>query len=543
MKNTLKIFFQKYYYLFTGLLIFLSFPVYDVWFLKGYTFFAWFSLIPLLIYTRKSSYKEILFSSFIAGFIGNFFVYFWLGDFGANVGGGSFVIQIFMSLSLTVYFITKIIASEYLSRKFEKSRLFIYPSVWIFIDWIESIGFLAFPWVYWGYSQFQFMPFMQFSGFTGIMGITFILVLSNNVFADFIFKNFTKENFLKEFTLKDIFSVASFKQIIIFISIILIIIGYGQYVLIKTDAANKRDMRIAVIQSCISPWENWNQNRFQYLEHLDYYTKQSLKHDPDILIWSESATLETISYHYANGNLNEFERRVLEIARSAGKPLVTGEIGIINDFPNHRRYPQNNAVLIDGNGKVVNTYAKINLVPFGEWFPYNKWFPFLNQLLSDFGASNFVPGRAPLLFESLNRKFGVLICYEGIFYRLCREYKNLGSEFLINITNLGWTDKYAGHIQQFAASRFRAVENGIWFVSSSNTGITALIDPYGRIINAIPRLDKGFLVSEMDFDKNHRTFYSVYGDIILYAAMIFIVVLLAILLCRLRLKIFKDINI
>jgi apolipoprotein N-acyltransferase len=500
--------------------MFLSFPVYDIWFLKGYTFFAWFFLIPLLIYVRKNSYQDILFSSFIAGFIGNFFIYAWLGDFGANVGGGDYVIRIFMTLCLTVFFLTKIIISEYFSRKYEKYRLFIYPSVWIFIDWIESIGFLAFPWIYWGYSQFQFIPFLQLSSYTGIMGITFILIFANNIFSD-LFNYYLK----KEKSIKELFASLEFKKVVIFIIIIIIFIGYGQYIIIKNEMPEKRDMRIAVIQSCISPWENWGQNRFQYLQNLDYYTQESLKHNPDIIIWSESATLENISYHYANGNLNEFERKVLEIAKTSGKPLVTGEIGVIEDVQNHRRYPQNNAVLIDNSGKVVNTYAKINLVPFGEWFPYDKLFPFLNKILAEFGASNFVPGRDPFVFEALNRKFGVLICYEGIFYRLCREYKKMGSEYLVNITNLGWTDAYAGHIQQFAASRFRAVENGIWFISASNTGITVLVDPYGRITHSIPRLDKGYLVSDINFDLNHKTFYAEYGDIILYAAMIFLFII------------------
>ena len=519
--------FKKYYYLLTGLLIFFSFPVYDIWFLKGYTFFAWVSLIPLFIYVRNQNYKEIIFSSFIAGFIGNFLVYSWIGDFGANVGGGSFVIQVFMTLCLTVFFITKIVIAELLSRKFEKSRMFIFPSVWIFIDWIESIGFLAFPWVYWGYSQFQFVPLIQLSSYTGVMGITFVVIFANYLFSD------TAYQFIKnKKSIKEIFKFNESKKLICFFIFIIIVFGYGQYLTTKNRIPQKQDMSIAVIQSCISPWENWNQNKFQYLDNLEDYTKQSLKYNPDIIIWSESATLEYISYHYGNGRLNEFESRVLDIAKAAGKPLVTGEIGVLEDYFSYRRYPQNNAVLINENGKVVNTYAKIHLVPFGEWFPYKKWFPVLDELLAEFGASNFVPGRDPFVFNSLGRKFGVLICYEGIFYRLCREYKNLGSEFLINITNLGWTDKYAGHIQQIAASRFRAVENGIWFISASNTGITALIDPFGRIVKTIPRLEKGYLVAGISFGLNHKTFYSEYGDILLYASMIFLSVICVLIIFK-----------
>ncbi|MFH0974423.1 MAG: apolipoprotein N-acyltransferase [Spirochaetota bacterium] len=521
MQDKILNFFRNYYYILSGFLVFLSFPTYDIWFLKGFSFFAWISLVPLLVYIREKSYKEILWSSFIAGIIWNYLVYGWIGDFGANVKGGDLVIQAFMTPSLTVFFVTKILMAEYFSRQFEKCRIFIYPSIWIFIDWIESIGFLAFPWTYWGYSQFMFTPFIQLSSLTGVMGITFILILANNIFADFCNKYLKQD---KKF--KELLCSSAVKKILALIFFVIIISCLGQYVVSNSGASEKRDLRIAVIQSCISPWENWNQNRFKYLENLEYYTKLSLEQNPDILIWSESATLEHISYHYANGNLNEFERRVLEIARSAGKPLVTGEIGVAEEIFPHRRYPQNNAVLISEKGEVVDTYAKIHLVPFGEWFPYEKWFPFLKELLFQFGASNFVPGREPLVFQALNRKFGVLICYEGIFYKLCRKYKNSGSEFLINITNLGWTDAYAGHIQQFAASRFRAIENGVWFISASNSGITGLIDPYGRIVESIPRLKQGYLVSDLNINLNHPTFYSKYGDIIIYFAIAFIIVII-----------------
>ncbi len=510
-------FFKKYYYLLTGLLIFLSFPTYDIWLLKGFAFFAWISLVPLLIHIRENSYKEILFSSFVSGLIGSYLVYGWLGDFGANMEGGYYILVALIIPNLTFFFVTKIIISEFFSRKYEKCRLIIYPSVWILIDWIQSIGFLAFPWTYWGYSQYKFTPFMQISAYTGIMGITFILIFANVTISNYLFNYFKHGRQLRP-SLKS----AEFKILISFLLILLLIIIYGLYVIIKNDIPEKRDLRVAVIQSCISPWENWRENRFIYLQHLEYYTNLSLQHDPDMIIWSESATLENISFHYKNGNLNLFERKVLDIARTSGKPLLTGEIGVIEDIINDKYFPQNNAVLIDGNGSVADTYAKINLAPVGEWFPYLKWLPFFKGILDKGGASNFVPGSDPLLFKALNRRFGTLICYEGVFYRLCRTYKNMGSDFLVNITNLGWTKKYAGHLQQFAASRFRAVENGIWFISATNTGYTALIDPYGKITGSIPRLDKGYLVSDLNFDKNHITFYSEYGDILLYLAAAFI---------------------
>ncbi len=524
--------FKKYYYILTALLMFLSFPTYDVWILKGYTFFAWFSLIPLFVYIREKSYKDIFISTFIVFLIGNYLVYNWIGHFGAGAGvkGGYILVISVLILSLTVFLATKIIIAEYLSRRLELLRFIIYPSVWIFIDWIQSIGFLAFPWTYWGYSEYPFTAFIQISSIVGIMGITFILILTNYIFSDLIYLKLKNRLSLKGFL-----NTGAFKRLAILLFSLILITIYGAFNLMSNKKPEKRDLRIASIQSCISPWENWKHNRYRYLSELEHYTNLSLDENPDLIIWSESATLENISYNYENGNLNPFERKVLDIARFSKKSLLTGEIGVIRDSIRRRYYPQNNAVLINEEGRVVKTYPKINLVIFGEWFPYDKWFPLLKDLLDKMGGSNFVPGDTPVEFEFRDKKFGVLICYEGIFYKLCRQYKNLGVDFLVNITNDGWTNSYAGHIQHFATSKFRAIENGIWYVRSGNTGLTALIDPYGRIIKSIPILTKGYLTADIDFDLNHETFYSRYGDLFLYITMIFLFIVIAVVVF-LRLK-------
>ena len=189
---------KKYYYLLTALLMFLSFPSHDLWLFKGFTFFAWISLIPLFLYIRDKGYKEIVISTFVAGLIGNFLSYNWIGYFGARVEGGYVVVLLFLIPSLTGFFLTKMLIAEYLSRNCEVLRFIIYPSVWISIDWIQSIGFLAFPWVYWGYSQYQFSSFIQIASFTGVMGITFIVVLINYVISDFIFIKISEEISLRE---------------------------------------------------------------------------------------------------------------------------------------------------------------------------------------------------------------------------------------------------------------------------------------------------------------------------------------------------------
>nr|HPJ37261.1 apolipoprotein N-acyltransferase [Spirochaetota bacterium] len=293
-----------------------------------------------------------------------------------------------------------------------------------------------------------------------------------------------------------------------------------------------RDLRVAMVQSCINPWKNWSLNRMHYLYELQKYTRQSLAADPDMVIWSESATLELISYDYEAGRLNTFERRLFDLVRSMERPLLTGEIGRIDDFLNRVARYSNNAVLISASGDVVKTYAKINLVPFGEWFPYENWFPWVKRLVESFGGSTFTPGSEHVRFQVKGRHFGVLICYEGIFFRFCRDYRNRGLDFLVNITNDGWTSTYNGHIQHFAAAKFRALENGIWFARAGNTGYTTLIDPYGRITASMPILQQGYCAGDMDFSLNRRTVYSLFGDLFSYGAFLFLGCLGGIVLFR-----------
>lgn len=513
----------RHYYLLTSALMFLSFPSYDTVFLKAFPLFAWVFLVPLLVYARGKSLKEVYISSLVAGVLGNAAAYSWIGQFGNNVPGGDAVIMLFIVPCLSIFFSSKILFAEFLSRRFERVRLLVFPSVWIAVDGIQSIGHLAFPWTYLGYSQFPFTSFIQISSFTGVFGVSFILVCSNCVFSDFI--HAVKAGGVG---LRQSLSLPAFRSLAAVVSIVACCILYGAVTLADRGHRSQDRLRVATVQSCIDPWADWSGNKYRYLEELKRLTLESLAKEPEFIVWSESATLELISFNYERGSLNTFEWEVLRLASDNKKPILTGEIGIRQDPYGRRIHPQNNAVLINEHGEVVTSYAKMHLVPFGEWFPYEKWLPWVKKIIDSFGASSFMPGDTPSLFHVKGKAFGALVCYEGIFFRLCRQYKALGADFFVNITNLGWTDTYKGHMQGFASAAFRAVENGIWFVSAGNTGYSALVDPYGRITASIPILKPGYLAGDLDFSLNHATVYSSVGDVILYASILFVIILTSI---------------
>ncbi len=522
--NKLTLILKNHYYLATALLMFLSFPSYDFVLLKFFPVAAWFSFVPLFIYVSGKSLKDVFFAVFITGLLGNLLTFGWIGNFGAKVPGGYFVVLLFLMPSLTTFLAIKIISSEYLSRKYPEYKIFIYPSVWIIIDFVQSIGFLAFPWTYIGYSQYTFTPFIQAASITGILGINFIIIMFSIIFSEYLlaFKNGFSG-------IRDIFKNKYFVRVAAVVLLVVVITVSGFIRLSgRSSESEGKVLKVALVQSCISPWENWSINRYTYLSELMRYTKESLRENPDFIIWSESATLELISFRNMTGDKDGFDDQLFSFVREIGKPLLTGEIGIVvkknQDFLKY--YPQNNAVLISGAGEVVQTYPKMILVPFGEWFPYEQWFSPVKRLVESFGGSDFVPGKKPELFSVNGLKFGALICYEGIFFRLCRDYRNMGADFMVNITNDGWTHDYNGHYQHYSASIFRAVENGLWMVRAGNTGVTSIIDPRGRVVKTIPILKKSFLAGEIDTSQNVKTFYSAHGDLILFASMLFIAVIM-----------------
>lgn len=506
-----------YYYVLSVPLFYVSFLTPVNLFAPLLSVFAWVCLVPLFVYIRSKPLKDVYITSFITGLFGFGVVYYWMGDFGQALPYGKIVIVALIVPCISVFFATKILLAEYLSRMFPRLTMILYPSVWIAFDWVQTIGTMAFPWNFLGYTQYPFIHFIQIASITGIFGITFIIVFANISIAELIQAKLCNSNYRPALLACSIVCV-----------VVMVSTGYGFIRLKHHHEYANSHLRVAMVQSCFSPWENWTRNKYIYLDILKTLTQQAMQHDPDIVVWSESATLENISYSYFNGNLNHFEEEVLALAATNRVPLLTGEIGIIEDVVKRRYYPQNSMVLINSAGQVVDTYAKIHLVPFGEWFPYGELFPFVNDIIDAFGGSNFIPGDSPRIFTIGSFRCAPLICYENIFHRLCRYYANAGIDFYVNITNLLWTENPVGPMQHFYFSVFRAIENGIWFVSAGNSGFTALIDPYGRITTSVPLMKKTYCVGDMDLSMNTGTVYRLCGDVILYVAWAFILVLCAI---------------
>jgi apolipoprotein N-acyltransferase len=169
--------------------------------------------------------------------------------------------------------------------------------------------------------------------------------------------------------------------------------------------------------------------------------------------------------------------------------------------------PLNSALLVAPAGEVVGRYDKVHLVPFGEFVPWP--FGFANKISTEIG--DFKPGDTVVVLPVGDHRIGTFICYESVFPNFVRQFAANGAELLINISNDSWFDKSAARLQHLKIVRMRAAENRRWLLRSTNDGITATIDPAGRLLGTLPEYVESASRTGYSYVKE-TTFYTRYGD-------------------------------
>jgi apolipoprotein N-acyltransferase len=228
----------------------------------------------------------------------------------------------------------------------------------------------------------------------------------------------------------------------------------------------------------------------------------------NLIVWPESpAPFEDID--------PQFRSAMSALARSAQAPVIVGNIGFQPNPANKSGYtPYNRASFINPDGAFIGHYDKMHLVPFGEYVPFKEFFFFAKNLLNEVGT--FEPGAQRTVFSTGGHTYGVFICYESIFGDEIRHLTQQGADVLINISNDGWYGDTSAAWQHLNMVRMRAIENHRWILRATNTGVTASINPYGRVVSALPRHLRSSLRVHFGYEHD-LTFYAAHGDLFAYA--------------------------
>ncbi|MGA2330680.1 MAG: apolipoprotein N-acyltransferase [Syntrophales bacterium] len=488
----------------SGILLFLSFPKH------GAGIMVWVALIPLFFALRDADdIRDGLIAGFVAGLTFYIGIMYWITFVVIHYGHLAYSIGIFLMVLvaayLSIYVALFAAGVVYLSGK-GISGIIAAPALWTCLEYGRSHLLTGFPWENLAYSQYLNRYLIQAVDITGTYGITFIIILVNVVIYDVLNERFRSRRVMGEVALCCI-----------------IVLGIYCYGYIRTGQIEEvsqaaETMGIAVVQGNIDQSVKWNPN-FQN-DTISVYKNLSLRKRssvPALTVWPETAA------PFFFQDVNNMQSEILDVARISEDWLLFGSPSYQKDCGADAGCVSflNSAFLLSPQGRILGRYDKVHLVPYGEYVPMRKMFPFINKLVVGVGDFRSGEGYKPLAMDG--HKLGVLICYEGIFPEASRAYKRMGADLLVNITNDAWFGRTSAPYQHLSMTVFRAVENRLYAVRSANTGISAIIDPTGRIVAQTELFERTALRSKIKFI-NNKTFYSVHGDV-------FVLICMTILVC------------
>lgn len=504
----------------SGVLLYVSFSF------RVFSFLIWFSLTPIfvLILIEKRYSKTLLYLT-LTSFTFYFFYLFWMRNYKhpAALPGGI--------LTTTIFFLIAGIGVKILVDFIKKSgiRRVFWPDVmviscwWLFVDYLKSRGFLAFPWGIPGYSLYAELFMIQSASIFGVWGIDFLILLVNAIVSYFVYTFFASRVIKKDV-------MAGFCVVAL---LVLVNCFYGLITLKKADektisgSAPGKSLKVCLLQPNFDPW---NPDVVKNLTLEFKLTREALREDPELIVWSESSV--PFLYEFNLRRKSRYAIMVDRFFRSIRKPVIFGTLEFDGYVENNNFYGDlYNVALFYKEGRLEERYRKIHLVPFGEWFPYDRLFPFVDKSMKKAGVEEFTPGKEYTVFKLNGISVNPLICFEDVFGDLTRRFVLEGSQVLVNVTNDAWTGSVDAEWQHFSISIFRAIENRRPLVRSANGGITAGIDPWGRIIGIIEPFTTNYLIVDVPIiEPEMITFYTKYGDVLPKVAIagVFFLILFAI---------------
>jgi apolipoprotein N-acyltransferase len=376
------------------------------------------------------------------------------------------------------------------------------PFLWVAVE-LARTYVTGFPWNLLGTAQVENVSLCRIASWTGVYGLSFEIVLVNvAVAAAFLVPRKKRSALLAA-------SVAAAA-----------VLQAGGLV---TLPALPADRSALLVQENVPVTADWTRDYFEStLQDLTSLTLNSMaeKFSPaaagqtsdnkiDLIVWPESP-----APFYTNDPV--FRNAVSEMARSvqtrSAQPwVITGAIGITPAMHSSGQGSQvfNSAALISPSGEWTARYDKVHLVPFGEFLPFPQIFGFAGGLTKEVGEFQRGTSRAPL--DAAGTKLGTFICYESVFPGEVRQFAAARAQVLVNISNDAWYGDSGAYAQHLNQTRMRAIENDRWLLSATDTGVTASIDPYGRVVARLRRKERAALVAPYALT-SVTTFYTRHGD-------------------------------
>lgn len=371
-------------------------------------------------------------------------------------------------------------------------------------EWVRGHVFTGFPWNLYGYGWISVLPIAQSVSFIGPYGLTFLTIFWGAV-AGFYALN------------------PSAHKAPIIVAALTFVTLYGVGIVRMSEPVRYHEgLNIHLVQANIEQKDKWNPEKLvdNFQAHIDLSMMRSDDlNSKNMIVWPETSLPPSFL------NSPAVRERIQSIL---GKDdiLLAGALEITSDLETKKSLYHNSLTLWTNQIKdFERVYSKRHLVPFGEYIPFQGYIPL--KTVTQF--SGFQRGGNDEAVEIKGfPPFLPLICYEIIF----PEVKNITQkEFILTVTNDGWYGMSAGPYQHFTQARFRAIEQGVPVVRSANTGVSGVIDPYGRVVQKSSLGSLSVITSQLPMNISAKTLYSMHGNLVFFSIislMLFLAIILKI---------------
>ena len=479
----------------SGVLLVLSFPKF------GHGAVAWVALAPLIVgLARASSPFHGFRLGYITGAVSSLGLVYWTSTTVTRYGGLPAVVGIAvmgllcLALALFPSLFGLLVAAW--ARALGPRAVLLAPVAWVATEILRAHTLFRFSWCLLGYSQQPFPGFIQIARYAAVYGVSFVVAGVSGTLA--------------YLALEKRSGPRGTAGLVTAVAVALVWI-HGEWLLGQPWPESAK-VPVGLVQASILQDDKWDPDHAldNIRRHVEL-TRRAAAQGARLVAWPESAV------PYSFDDTPAIAEELRRVARENSVYLLFGNDDREN-VPGGRVWVA--AKMLTPQGELTLRYHKIRLVPFGEYVP-------LQPLLTLGGrhaaklvrqVADFTPGDEYTTAEVDAHRVAAFICYEAIFPDLIRQFTVRGAELLVNITNDGWYGYSSAPHQHLAMAAFRAVENEKYLVRAANTGITAVVDPRGRIVERTELFQPATLVRPVAFVPG-TTFYARHGDVFAWACL------------------------
>lgn len=466
----------------SGLLLAGAMPKPGIWAL------AWVSLVPLFVAMRGTRPKIAALYCFVTGLVYFGIVIFWISLFG-------YLPWIMLVILESLYFaIFGALSARILPTRIGWPGYIAVPAIWTASQWARSLGIFGFTWASLAHTQAGNLCVAQLASITGCWSIDFLVCLFNIALTDALIP----------------YNGVTRRASGIAVAAITACVWIGGYLALNAAPSHSTKANIAIIQGSVPqdvvPGPDYLTQAYDVYDRM---SRDAAKGKPSFIIWPET-TIPTVITGSA------WEARIANLARDTHASYV---VGGYNSPPGRSNIlgSYNGAHFYDRAGKRLGVYHKVHLVPYGEFVPLRDRLPFLKRYrIRD---QDVLPGKTHRLIDTEIGKIGTSICFESLFPYISREETKNGAVALFVLTNDAWFEHTQAARSHFMMARLRAIENRRFVARAAATGISGVIDPYGRVESKLGIFRRGIVTGTIE-PRHGITLYTRLGDYFAYGCVV-----------------------